>query len=379
MEKNELLSLTFEEALKRLEDVVDTLESGEVPLEKAIDLFQDGMLLSQVCSQKLDNVEQKIETLLEGSDGLVVKTFELEEDREVKLFHLQDYLTEKKRQFEQALPAFLPTIGIPPMLAESMEYSLYAGGKRIRPILVLATLESFGKDSQIGLPVACAVEMIHTYSLIHDDLPAMDNDDFRRGKPTNHKQYGEATAILAGDGLLTEAFRSVCGLQERGVEPTTVLNIICELSRYAGPQGMVGGQMADLLGEGKQLQLSELQYIHQHKTADLVIFCIRAGAYLSGASNEQMELLTTFGRNIGLAFQIQDDILDVYGEEAKLGKAVGSDAANGKSTYPSLLGLEESQRQLNQLLEEAKEALYKAEIETHLLEALADFIVQRDQ
>ena len=297
----------------------------------------------------------------------------------MKLFHLQDYLTEKKRQFEQALPAFLPTIGIPPMLAESIGIFPLCGRKKNSPYLSVSYTGIVWERLQIGLPVACAVEMIHTYSLIHDDLPAMDNDDFRRGKPTNHKQYGEATAILAGDGLLTEAFRSVCGLQDRGVEPTTVLNIICELSRYAGPQGMVGGQMADLLGEGKQLQLSELQYIHQHKTADLVIFCVRAGAFLSGASNEQIELLTTFGRNIGLAFQIQDDILDIYGEEAKLGKALGSDAAKGKSTYPSLLGLEESQRQLNQLLEEAKEALYKAEIETYLLEALADFIVQRDQ
>lgn len=292
---------------------------------------------------------------------------------------LQQYLTEKKRQLEQALPAFLPNSEVPSLLVESMEYSLYAGGKRIRPILIFATIESFGKDPKMGLPVACAIEMIHTYSLIHDDLPAMDNDDFRRGKPTNHKKFGEAAAILAGDGLLTEAFRSVCSLQEHGIEPSTVLNIVCELSRYAGPQGMVGGQMADLLGEGKQLTLSELQYIHHHKTADLLTFCIRAGAYLSGASEEQLNLLTTFGRNIGLAFQIQDDILDIYGEESKLGKSVGSDAAREKSTYPSLLGIEESRRQLDQLIVEAKEALYKTGIETELLEALANFIVQRDQ
>jgi len=297
----------------------------------------------------------------------------------VRSFDLQDYLTEKKRQFEQALPAFLPNTGVPETLTESMEYSLFAGGKRIRPIALFATMESFGKNWEIGMPVASAVEMIHTYSLIHDDLPAMDNDDFRRGKPTNHKRYGEATAILAGDGLLTEAFRAVCRLQEHGVNPTTVLNVICELSRYAGPQGMVGGQMADLLGEGKQLQLAELQYIHQHKTADLLVFCIRAGAHLSEATDEQLELLTTFGRNIGLAFQIQDDILDIYGEASKLGKAIGGDAAKGKSTYPSLLGLEESQKHLNQLVSEAKEALYKTGIDTHILEALADFIVQRDQ
>ncbi|RKD25586.1 hypothetical protein BEP19_01175 [Ammoniphilus oxalaticus] len=294
-------------------------------------------------------------------------------------FQLQDYLTEKKQRLERALPDYLPTSGVPPLLKESMEYSLHAGGKRIRPILIFATLESFGKDPMIGMPVACAVEMIHTYSLIHDDLPAMDDDDFRRGKPTNHKQYGEATALLAGDGLLTEAFRTVCGLDQLGVESKTILKVVRELSRYAGPQGMVGGQMADLLGEGKQLQLAELQYIHQHKTADLLIFCIRAGAHLSGANKEQLELLTTFGRNIGLAFQIQDDLLDIFGEESKLGKPVGSDEASDKSTYPALLGLEETNRQLDQLIAEAKSALNQTGINVEILHALADFIVQRDR
>lgn len=294
-------------------------------------------------------------------------------------FQLEAYLLEKKRQVERALPDYMPVGGVPPLLVESMEYSLRAGGKRIRPILVIATMESFGKDGTIGLPVACAVEMIHTYSLIHDDLPAMDDDDYRRGKLTNHKKFGEATAILAGDGLLTEAFRAACALEEMGIDASTVLKIVCELSRYAGPQGMVGGQMADLLGEGKKLQLSELQYIHQHKTADLLIFCVRAGAYLSGASDRQLELLTTYGRNIGLAFQIQDDLLDIYGEESKLGKPVGSDEASEKSTYPALLGLEETKRQRDQLIAEAKEALSKADIETEILSALADFITQRDR
>lgn len=295
------------------------------------------------------------------------------------VFNIQEYLIEKQRYIEQALPAFLPTDGVPKPLMESMEYSYYAGGKRIRPILLLATLEAFGKSPDIGLPAACAVEMIHTYSLIHDDLPAMDNDDFRRGKPTNHKKFGEATAILAGDGLLTEAFRAVCSLDQLGIAPTHILSIVCELSRYAGPQGMVGGQMADLLGEGKQLELPELQYIHHHKTADLLIFCVRSGARLGGADEEQMEHLTLFARNIGLAFQIQDDILDVYGDEATIGKPVGSDIAKEKSTYPALIGLEASQAELERLVTEAKQALRKTRVQTQVLDALADFIIKRDK
>lgn len=295
------------------------------------------------------------------------------------VFNLQEYLKEKQEYIEQALPAFLPTDGVPLPLSESMAYSFFAGGKRIRPILLLATIEAFGKNPAIGLPVASAVEMVHTYSLIHDDLPAMDNDDFRRGKPTNHKKFGEATAILAGDGLLTEAFRTVCSLQEQGIDPSVILSIICELSKFAGPQGMVGGQMADLMGEGKILQLSQLQYIHHHKTADLLIFCVRSGARLGGADEGQLEHLTLFARNIGLAFQIQDDILDVYGDEATIGKPVGSDAAKGKSTYPALIGLEASRQELERLISEAKLALQEAQVQTAVLEALAEFMIKRDK
>jgi geranylgeranyl diphosphate synthase, type II len=292
-------------------------------------------------------------------------------------FNLIAYLKEKSSYVESALPTFLSN-ETPPLLRESMQYSLYAGGKRIRPILLLATIEAFGKDSKIGLPAACAVEMIHTYSLIHDDLPAMDNDDFRRGKPTNHKEFGEATAILAGDGLLTDSFHAVCRLIEYGAHPLSTLQITKELSYYAGSRGMVGGQMADLLGEGKQLTLAELQYIHEHKTADLLVFCIRAGAILSEATEEQLNLLSTFGRNIGLAFQIQDDILDIYGEEEKIGKPVGSDQQKEKSTYPHLLGLEKSQAELERLLGEAKKALHSSGIEYEVLESIADFIIHRE-
>ena len=291
--------------------------------------------------------------------------------------NLIPYLKEKANYIEQAMPAFLSD-ETPKELLESMQYSLFAGGKRIRPILILATIEAFGKDAAVGLPVACAVEMIHTYSLIHDDLPAMDNDDFRRGKPTNHKKFGDATAILAGDGLLTDAFGAVCLLSNHGAPATAILQIVKELSYYAGSRGMVGGQMADLLGEGKQLSLPQLQYIHEHKTADLLVFCIRAGAILGGATAEQLELLGTFGKNVGLAFQIQDDILDIYGEEEKIGKPVGSDQEKDKSTYPNLLGLEQSKAELERLVTEAKLALKQSGVEASILEAIADFIIQRE-
>ncbi|MBP1934191.1 polyprenyl synthetase family protein [Ammoniphilus resinae] len=291
---------------------------------------------------------------------------------------IQQYLQEKLKWIESALPSFITRDNVPDRLLQSMEYSLYAGGKRIRPILILTTMEAFGKDPETGLAAACAVEMIHTYSLIHDDLPAMDDDDFRRGKPTNHKVFDEGTAILAGDGLLTDAFRTLCTLSDKGVAPKTIVQLVSELSYYAGPRGMVGGQMADLQGEGKHLGLPELQYIHQHKTADLLIFCLRAGGLLSGATPEQLEHLTTFGRNVGLAFQIQDDILDIYGDEAKLGKPVGSDEANEKSTYPSLIGLEKSKELLESLVAEAKESLVKADIACDTLNQIADFIIKRE-
>ncbi|HJV44457.1 MAG TPA: farnesyl diphosphate synthase [Bacillota bacterium] len=287
------------------------------------------------------------------------------------------YLKEKAKYIEQAMPAFLPE-ETPKQLLESMQYSLFAGGKRIRPVLILATIEALGKDSTIGLPVAVAIEMIHTYSLIHDDLPAMDNDDFRRGKPTNHKLFGDATAILAGDGLLTDAFGVVCRLSDYKVDASLILQIVKELAYYAGSRGMVGGQMADLLGERKQLSLPELQYIHEHKTADLLVFCIRAGAILGGATEEQLELLSLFGRNVGLAFQIQDDILDIYGEEEKIGKPVGSDQLKEKSTYPHLIGLEQSRAELDRLVAEGKLALKQSGIEGSVLEAIADFIIQRE-
>jgi geranylgeranyl diphosphate synthase, type II len=294
-------------------------------------------------------------------------------------FQLESYLKERCKLVEQAMPAFLKVEGVPHRLQEAMEYSLYAGGKRLRPILLLAALEAFGGTFEQGLPAACALEMIHTYSLIHDDLPAMDNDDFRRGKPTNHKQFDEATAILAGDGLLTHAFYVLYSLVDNGISATSAMRLVKELAFYAGPRGMVGGQMADLLGENRQIELRELQFIHEHKTADLLMYSVRAGAILGGATEEQIQLVTTFGRNIGLAFQIQDDILDIYGEEEKIGKPVGSDVNNQKSTYPSLIGLENCQRELRLLIDEAKQVLKQAGIKDQVLAGIADYIVSRDR
>jgi geranylgeranyl diphosphate synthase type II len=297
----------------------------------------------------------------------------------VSSVQLKDYIQEKADLIAERLARYMDTDGIPETLRQAMSYSLLAGGKRLRPVLVLATLEAFGNPIATGVPVGCAVEMIHTYSLIHDDLPAMDNDDFRRGKPTNHKVYGEAMAILAGDALLTQAFETVCEAEAAGAPAVSVLKIVRELASYAGARGMVGGQCADMEGENTQLTLAQLKYIHQHKTADLLVFCVRAGAILANADERQLALLTRYANNIGLAFQIQDDILDVTGDFAKIGKPVGSDEQRHKSTYPSLIGMEESRELLHQLVAEANQALTEAElVNDSILRALAAFIIERD-
>lgn len=292
---------------------------------------------------------------------------------------MKQYIHMKAEIIAERLAAYMDRTDIPDTLREAMTYSLLAGGKRLRPVFVLATLEALGKPIEPGVAVGCAVEMIHTYSLIHDDLPAMDNDDFRRGKPTNHKVYGEAMAILAGDALLTYAFEVVCEAESANIPAASVLQVVRELASYAGARGMVGGQCADMEGENAQLTLEQLQYIHQHKTADLLTFCVRAGVILGGGSAQQLELLTRYATNIGLAFQIQDDILDVTGDEGKIGKPVGSDEKQHKSTYPVLLGMEASRRLLTQLVEEANQALSEAGLaDDRILRALASFVIERD-
>jgi len=261
-----------------------------------------------------------------------------------------------------------------------MNYSLMAGGKRLRPIFVLAAAEALGGSKEAALPVACAIEMVHTYSLIHDDLPAMDNDDYRRGKLTNHKVYGEAMAILAGDALLTHAFYSITEAHKvHGVPAERVLAITEELSAYAGARGMVGGQAADMLGEQGLTKLEELEYIHTHKTSDLIVFSLRAGGHLAGATESQLAALSEFGQAIGLAFQIQDDILDLIGDEQKLGKPVKSDEKQMKVTYPYFIGMDASEHKIKELTEHGKNALIRANLNNpERLLQLADYLMRRD-
>lgn len=272
---------------------------------------------------------------------------------------------------------------VPARLREAMNYSLEAGGKRLRPAFVLTAAQAVAGKVEAwnaAIPIACAVEYIHTYSLIHDDLPAMDNDDFRRGKPTNHKVFGEAMAILAGDALLTHAFHLIPQVSRlSGVSAEISLAIVEDLARLAGAPGMVGGQVADMLGEQGITSIDELEYIHLHKTSDLVVFSVTAGGRIGGASPKQLELLTRYGRNLGLAFQIQDDILDLVGDEKKLGKKTNSDVEQNKVTYPFLIGLEQSKTQVELLTQEAKSAILEADFQApeRLLE-IADFLVKRD-
>lgn len=240
-------------------------------------------------------------------------------------------------------------------LEKAMEYSLMAGGKRLRPVLLMAAADAVGKDGAAFLTTGCAIEMIHTYSLIHDDLPAMDNDDYRRGKPTNHKVFGDGIAVLAGDALLTLAFEVM--LRQEGAAPETLVTVVSEMSRAAGPYGMVGGQVLDLEGEGRRLDLAALRKIHMGKTGALFCAAIRSGAILAGAKEEELAALTIYAERFGLAFQITDDILDVTGDEAAIGKPVGSDVRNEKATYVTLTSLEEAKKLAEDAVDEAVEAL----------------------
>ncbi|WP_339309956.1 polyprenyl synthetase family protein [Paenibacillus sp. FSL k6-2145] len=293
----------------------------------------------------------------------------------------QAYLEEVTAEVTEALKHTLPDHwDVPQSLTDAMQYSLMAGGKRLRPLLVVAAAEAFGAQRTAAMPVACAVEMVHTYSLIHDDLPAMDNDDYRRGKLTNHKVYGEATAILAGDALLTHAFYSIVQAGRRsGVAADALLSIVEDMSELAGARGMVGGQVADMEGEQGMTDLAQLQYIHLHKTGDLIVFSLIAGARIGGATEGQLEALRVFGRDLGLAFQIQDDILDLTGDEQKMGKKTQSDVNQQKVTYPYFIGMEASVAEVKSLTQSAKDALERAELPdaSRLLE-IADYLMSRD-
>jgi len=292
---------------------------------------------------------------------------------------LKGYLRERAVLVDAALDRWLPREEIlPPRLHQAMRYSVFAGGKRLRPILIIAACEAVGGPPERALPAACAIEMIHTYSLIHDDLPAMDDDDFRRGHPTNHKVFGEANAILAGDALLTEAFRLLADAEaNRGVDPAVSLRVIETIARCAGSQGMVGGQVVDMESEGNPVDFATLQYIHTRKTGALILASIQAGAWLGGGNDEQVAALTRYGETAGLAFQIADDILDIIGDQRELGKDVGSDQARGKATYPALLGLSEARRRAGELRELAIAALQPLGTSAEPLRAIARYIVER--
>ena len=286
----------------------------------------------------------------------------------------------KKRQelIEAALAEELAkTPVLDATLRASMEYSLMAGGKRLRPILLMAAADAVGADGTKFLSVACALEMIHTYSLIHDDLPAMDDDALRRGKATNHVVYGDGIAILAGDALLTLAFTVI--LRQKDVPAETLLRVVDEISRAAGAEGMVGGQALDLEAENRQITMEELRSVHRGKTGALFCAALRSGAILAGATEEQLEALTSYADHFGLAFQITDDILDVIGSAEEIGKPVGSDEKNNKSTYVSLTSLPEAQALVRCTAEAAEEALSIFGAEADFLRGLVSYLVNRKQ
>nr|WP_063406537.1 farnesyl diphosphate synthase [Prochlorococcus marinus] len=292
-------------------------------------------------------------------------------------FDFPAYLAAAKASVEEALDDSLGPER-PEQLREAMRYSLLAGGKRLRPILCLAACELAGGEPAQALPTAVALEMIHTMSLIHDDLPAMDNDDLRRGRPTNHKVYGDAVAILAGDALLTRSFEMVA-LRSQGVAPERLLKVVGELSLVAGAPGLVGGQVVDLECEGKEVDLETLEFIHLHKTGALLSACVICGALIGGAEDDLIDALRIYARGIGLAFQIIDDILDVTASSDVLGKTAGKDLLADKTTYPKLLGLDESRRRAELLVSEAKAALEPWQASAAPLLALADYITSRDR
>jgi len=293
---------------------------------------------------------------------------------------LKAYLMEQCKRVDEALERFLPAeTELPHSLHKSMRYSVFAGGKRVRPILMLAACQAVGGDTERAIPAACAMEMIHTYSLIHDDLPAMDNDDFRRGNPTNHKVFGEAVAILAGDALLTEAFKLISDPRfARDVPDAARLAVIHEIAVSAGSYGMVGGQVVDMESEGnREIDLPTVQYIHTHKTGALIKASVVAGALLGGAEERKQAAIKRYGEAAGLAFQIADDILDIEGTTEEIGKDAGSDEARGKATYPAVMGLAAAKQEAQAMMEEALRALEIFGVEADPLREIAKYIVNR--
>jgi len=288
------------------------------------------------------------------------------------------YLKRKRKLIDSFLQGYISLRkkgdSCPERLYESMGYSLMAGGKRLRPILTIASYEAVGGKSKNIIPVAAALELIHTYSLIHDDLPAIDNDDLRRNKPTNHRVFGEAIAILAGDALLTDAFGIISETQAR---PEVLINILREITHACGPQGMIGGQMLDIMLEGKRAKKRDLLYIHTHKTGALIRASVRVGAIMAEALRDKLNSLTRYGENLGLAYQIVDDILNITGTEEEIGKSVGSDIARGKNTYPSFFGIDESRKKAEELIKKSLIAIRDFDNKAEPLREIARYILRR--
>ncbi|MBN8246879.1 MAG: polyprenyl synthetase family protein [Verrucomicrobia bacterium] len=293
-------------------------------------------------------------------------------------FDLTAWVTQRSRAVDRALDRFLPRASArPATIHAAMRYSLFAGGKRMRPALLLAAAEACGGAEAEAMPLACAVECIHTYSLIHDDLPAMDNDDFRRGKPTNHKVYGEGIAVLAGDALLTQAFEIAA--QARAWPRYSHRDLVLEIARAAGSLQLIAGQVADLEGEGKELSVAQLRYIHERKTSALLSCSVRLGGMSANCTPAQLKALTQFGYHVGLAFQVIDDILDVTQSTEVLGKTAGKDVTAQKATYPRLVGLEKSRRIAAGLTAKAYGALRPFGRRATALESLARYLLERDR
>jgi geranylgeranyl diphosphate synthase, type II len=309
--------------------------------------------------------------------------------------NIKTYLKEKRELIDSYLKSYFEAPSAPAVLNEAMKYSLFAGGKRVRPILAMASYEACGGDSKKIIPQAAALELVHTYSLIHDDLPAMDNDDLRRGKPTSHKAFGEALAILAGDALLTEAFLMMtngrmqdaryrmqddhvpCIMHRASVSNRAILKAIREVAMASGANGMVGGQVQDILSESADPDSDTLEFIHLHKTTALITASVRIGSILAGSGRKRLDALTRYGESVGLAFQIIDDILDIEGTTEELGKSAGSDSQKNKLTYPSLFGIEGARQKAKILIKAAEDALGIFSSEADPLREIARYLIER--
>jgi len=288
---------------------------------------------------------------------------------------MKEYLKERRTLVDLVIEEYLNELKYPKVIVEGMKYSVLNGGKRLRPILLLMTLDLLGVQEKKGVPMSVAIELIHSYSLVHDDLPALDNDDYRRGKFSTHKKFGEAEAILIGDALLTHAFNLIT---REDLEPSKIVEMIKLTSSYAGVNGMIGGQMVDIESEGKEIDLPTLQYIHTHKTGKLLMLPVECASIIAGAETEKRKILKKYAELIGLAFQIKDDILDIEGTFEEIGKPVGSDKELLKSTYPSIFGMEKTKEILAEKIKEAKEIMFTAfgeEAKWHI--ELADYIGNR--